>query len=287
MGVEGHLVEVEADLAAGLPGMSIVGLADTAVGEARDRARAAVHNSGLDWPARRITVGLSPAWLHKRGSMFDLAIAIAVLTADERLPAAAVAGLVVVGELGLDGGIRPVRGVLVAAMAARDAGAGRMVVPAANAAEAVLVPGLEVIPARSLRELVARLRGEADHDAAVLDADRDADWTPIWTPTATPTATRRPVTPAPRPPGAAACRRRPDRPIPDRIWPTSGVIRWPGRRWRSPRRAGTTWPSWARPASARRCSPGAFRGCCRTCPATRRWRSRRSTRWPAGSPPEG
>jgi magnesium chelatase family protein len=159
VGVQGRLVEVEVDITAGLPGMSIVGLPDTAVGEARDRTRAAVGNSGLPWPRTRITVGLSPAALPKRGASLDLAIATGVLAAQGEVPSDAVRGLLVVGELGLDGRVRPVPGVLVAALEAARLGLDRVAVPAANAQEAALVPGLAVLPVRRLRDLVAFLRG--------------------------------------------------------------------------------------------------------------------------------
>ncbi|MEZ5116267.1 MAG: YifB family Mg chelatase-like AAA ATPase [Candidatus Nanopelagicales bacterium] len=161
LGVEGHLVEIEAHVGQGLPGMTIVGLPDTAVGEARDRARTAVLSSGAEWPGTRITVGLSPAALHKRGSGLDLGIAVAVLAATGQVPAAAAERCVMVGELGLDGRVRPVRGAVVAAVAAHRAGRDRLVVPAGNLAEAGLVPGVEVVGVRTLRHLCAVLRGEA------------------------------------------------------------------------------------------------------------------------------
>ena len=123
VGVAGHLVEVEADLSQGVPGLSLIGLPDTALSEARDRVRAAVVNSAARWPNRRMTINLSPASLPKRGSGFDLALALCVLAADDQLDPAAVAELVVLGELGLDGRVRGVRGVLPAVLAAVDAGA--------------------------------------------------------------------------------------------------------------------------------------------------------------------
>jgi len=110
VGVVGHLVEVEADLALGLPGLVIVGLPDTALSEARDRVRAAVVNSGQAWPSRRITLGLSPATLPKQGSGFDLAIAVTILAAAGVVPAAALDERAFVGELGLDGRVRPCAG---------------------------------------------------------------------------------------------------------------------------------------------------------------------------------
>src|SRR5246127_5383113 len=114
VGVEGHPVEIEADIQNGLPGLLLVGLPDTALREARDRIRAAIVNSHEQWPQRRITVGLSPASLPKRGSGFDLGIAVAILSAAGVGPAAPVEGVAFLGELGLDGQIRPVRGVLPA-----------------------------------------------------------------------------------------------------------------------------------------------------------------------------
>jgi magnesium chelatase family protein len=159
VGLSGAVVEVEVDLAQGLPGLTMVGLPDTSVAEARDRVRAAVVNSGLPWPARRITVGLSPASLPKRGSAFDLAIAAAVLAADAAVPPASLSGTALLGELGLDGTVRPVSGVLPAVLAARDAGLERVVVPAVELAEAALVDGVRAHGVRRLADLVALLRG--------------------------------------------------------------------------------------------------------------------------------
>src|SRR5712671_5177705 len=159
VGVHGHLVEVEADIANGLVGMILVGLPDTALREARDRIRAAIANSGEQWPQRKITVGLSPASMPKRGSWFDLAIAVGVLTAAGKVPRVAVDGVMFFGELGLDGGLRPVRGVLPAVAAAADEGFGKVMVAAQNAAEAALVPGVHVIAATSLTAAADWLRG--------------------------------------------------------------------------------------------------------------------------------
>ena len=117
VGVSGQLVEVEADLSAGLPGLTFTGLADASVLESRERIRTAVLNSGFAWPNRRITVALLPADLRKHGSMFDLALAVAVLSAAGEVPALALADTVWLGELGLDGRLRSVRGVLPAVLA--------------------------------------------------------------------------------------------------------------------------------------------------------------------------
>jgi magnesium chelatase family protein len=162
VGLDGHVVEIEADLALGVPGLTMVGLPDAALAEARDRVRAAVVNSGQAWPtSKRITLGLSPASLPKRGSGFDLALAAAVLAADGVVPAAALLGRVLLGELGLDGAVRPVRGVLPAVVTASHAGFEQVVVPADNLAEARLLPGVQAHGVRSLRDLLALLTGES------------------------------------------------------------------------------------------------------------------------------
>src|SRR5258708_23187468 len=124
----------------------LVGLPDTALREARDRIRSAIVNSGESWPTRRITVGLSPASLPKRGSGFDLGIAMAILAAAGAVPAAALRGLVLIGELGLDGRVRPVPGVLPAAAAAAAARFDALPVPTANPPQAPLAPELQLIP---------------------------------------------------------------------------------------------------------------------------------------------
>ena len=159
VGVTGQVVEVEVDIANGLVGMILVGLPDAALREARDRIRAAIVNSGEQWPQRKITVGLSPASLPKRGSWFDLAIAVGVLTAAGTVPRSASDGMMFFGELGLDGRLRPVRGVLPAVAAAAERGFGTVMVAAQNAPEAALVPGVRVIAASSLSVAVDWLRG--------------------------------------------------------------------------------------------------------------------------------
>jgi magnesium chelatase family protein len=159
-GVQGHVVEIEADIENGLVTLLLVGLPDTALREARDRIRSAIVNSRQSWPQRRVTVGLSPASLPKRGSGFDLGIACAILAADGALPKNRLSGTVFVGELGLDGRLRPVPGVLPAVAGAAAAGFDRVVVPPENAAEAMLVPAMQVISAPSLSALIDWLRGE-------------------------------------------------------------------------------------------------------------------------------
>jgi magnesium chelatase family protein len=159
VGVTGHLVEVEADLAPGLPSVVLTGLPDAALHEARDRVRAAVVNSGQAWPSRRITVNLLPATLPKHGSGFDLAIACALLAGAGELPLAPMEGVVVLGELGLDGAVRPIRGVLPMVAAAARAGMSRVIVPLANAREATVVPGVSVRAVDTLSRLVTFVRG--------------------------------------------------------------------------------------------------------------------------------
>ncbi|GAA0801013.1 YifB family Mg chelatase-like AAA ATPase [Spirilliplanes yamanashiensis] len=157
-GVTGHVVAVEADLALGLPAMTLTGLPDTALNEARDRVRAAIVNSGRTWPNRRITVNLLPATLPKHGSGFDLPVAVAVLASAGELPPAPLDGVALIGELGLDGTVRPVRGVLPMAVAAARAGLTHLIVPAANAREASAVPGLTVRAVDTLHRLLAYVR---------------------------------------------------------------------------------------------------------------------------------
>jgi magnesium chelatase family protein len=160
VGVDGFVIDVEAALTSGVPGLHLVGLPDAALSEARDRVRAAILNSGENWPQRHLTVSLCPASLPKRGSSFDLAIAASVLGAAEAVSPSVCAGLVMLGELGLDGRVRPVPGVLPAILGAADVGFTKVVVPKANAAEAALVPGVEVVPVGTLRALLAYLRDQ-------------------------------------------------------------------------------------------------------------------------------
>lgn len=171
VGVTGHLIEVEADITQGLPVTIVVGLPDTALREARDRIRAAIVNSGAKWPQSKITVGLSPASLPKRGSGFDLAIAVGILLADGSLPLSSSAGIMFLAELGLDGSLRPVPGVLPAVVAAAAGGMDTVVVAAQNAAEAGLVPGARVVAAGCLAEVAMWLRGGPAPTPALPSAD--------------------------------------------------------------------------------------------------------------------
>lgn len=154
MGVEGHLVDVEAHVADGLPRFALVGLPDASLNEAPDRVRAACSSQGVPLPYTRITVNLSPASLPKTGSGFDLAIAMATLAATGTVDEESVAEAVHLGELGLDGRLRPIRGILPAVRTAVDDGARRVVVPWADRDEAMLVPGADVVPAVNLADVV-------------------------------------------------------------------------------------------------------------------------------------
>jgi magnesium chelatase family protein len=160
-GVHGAMVEVEVDMAAGVPQVVLVGLPDAVVRQSVDRVRAAVANAGAKFPQRRITIGLSPAAMPKQGSGFDLALAAAVLAASGAVPSRSVDRLVLLGELGLDGTVRAIRGVLPAVLAAARAGHPQVVVPAANADEAALVDSIEVLAATTLAEVLAHLAGRA------------------------------------------------------------------------------------------------------------------------------
>lgn len=160
VGVEGVLVEVQADLEPGVSAFTLVGLPDKSLTESRDRVRAAVVNAGGEWPQKKLTVGLSPASVPKGGSGFDLAVACAVLGAAERIDPRTISGLMMIGELGLDGRVRPVRGVLPAVLAAADAGYRQVVVPEQTVPEASLVPDVSVVGVRSLRQLIAILGDE-------------------------------------------------------------------------------------------------------------------------------
>jgi magnesium chelatase family protein len=160
VGVEGVVVEVQADLEPGVAAFTLVGLPDKSLTESRDRVRAAIVNSGETWPQKKLTVGLSPASVPKGGSGFDLAVACAVLAANDRIAPSSIDDLMMIGELGLDGRVRPVRGVLPAVLAAADAGYRHVVVPERTTAEASLVPGVSVLGVRSLRQLIAVLNDE-------------------------------------------------------------------------------------------------------------------------------
>ncbi|MFM8304183.1 MAG: YifB family Mg chelatase-like AAA ATPase [Actinomycetota bacterium] len=161
LGVEGHLVTVEVHVSPGLPSYTVVGLPDAAVRESRERVRAAVLSSGLGWPSHRITVNLAPGSMRKHGAGLDLAVALGILVATDTLPADAVDGTAVLGELGLDGTVRSVPGMLALVDSLARRGVGRVIVPAADAAEAALVHGIDVCAAAHLGALRDCCKGEA------------------------------------------------------------------------------------------------------------------------------
>ena len=171
LGVQAYPVLVEVDLAAGLPAFATVGLPNEAVRESKERVRAALANSGYALPVSRITVNLAPADVRKEGAGFDLPIALGILAAAGSFAPQALEGLAVVGELALDGTVRPVRGVLPMAVAAAREGLKDLIVPADNAAEAAVVEGLRVLAADSLARVVAHLQGREPLPA--VEADRE------------------------------------------------------------------------------------------------------------------
>lgn len=169
-GLDGITVEIEADITSGLPGVHLVGLPDTALQESRDRVRAAITNCGNNWPQARLTLALSPATLPKVGSMYDLALASAVLSAHLKKPWARLEKTVLLGELALDGRVRPVNGVLPAVLAAKRDGWQSVVVPVDNLAEASLVDGIDVWGVQSLRQLQRWFAGKAQLAGRIADA---------------------------------------------------------------------------------------------------------------------
>src|SRR5579863_10432032 len=159
LGIEGYVVRVEADSAPGTPGFAIIGLPDRALGEARERVRAAIVNSGFAYPPGRLLVNLSPADVRKAGPAFDVAIALALMGIDEQLDRAAMREFIALGELALDGKLQPVSGILPMVLGARNAGFTRLIVPACNAEEAALVGGVELYAIDSLQSAVAVVAG--------------------------------------------------------------------------------------------------------------------------------
>ena len=170
VGLEGAIVEVEVDISAGLPAFTIVGLPDAAVQEARERVRAAIRNSGLTFPMKRITVNLAPADLRKEGPAYDLPIAVGILLSSEQL-SADMSETLFLGELSLDGGLRHTHGILPMVALAQEKGLATVFVPTPDAREASLVQGVRVTPVNSLAELAAHLRGEA----TITDYHPDGD----------------------------------------------------------------------------------------------------------------
>ena len=160
VGIDAILVDVEVDIAQGLPQFATVGLPDGAVKESKDRVKAALKNSGYEFPPRRITANLAPADIKKEGASFDLPISIGILAATSVIPGDKLQDYALLGELSLDGSLKPVRGALPVATMARSAGLKGLILPPQNAAEAAVVSGIDVIPASTLGDVVQFLRGE-------------------------------------------------------------------------------------------------------------------------------
>ena len=187
LGVDAYLVDVEVDIALGLPTFNTVGLPDVAVKESRDRVKAAIKNSGFEFPAKRITVNLAPADIKKEGVAFDLPTAVGILAALELVRPDRLARLAILGELSLDGAVRPIRGALSMAVTAKDAKLEGVIVPLENAPEAAVVEGLAVYGVESLLQTVAILNGElqplptrVDLDAAFAEsAEYPVDFTDV------------------------------------------------------------------------------------------------------------
>lgn len=160
LGFDSHLIEIECDSSNSLPSLQIVGLGNKAIDEAKERVRSAIKNSQLDFPKKRLTINLAPADLPKDGTQFDLAIALAILMSGGQLLEVELKDTLFVGELGLDGSLRPVRGVIHAAETAKKAGFKQIVIPVKNFSQATLVTGIEIIPVSSLKQLFLHLKKE-------------------------------------------------------------------------------------------------------------------------------
>jgi magnesium chelatase family protein len=171
LGVDAYLVAVEVDIALGLPTFNTVGLPDLAVKESRDRVKAAIKNSGFEFPAKRITVNLAPADIKKEGAAFDLPAAVGILAAQDLARHDKLPRLVILGELSLDGGIRPIRGALSMAVAAKEAALEGILVPIENAPEAAVVEGIAVYGAESLQQVVGFLNDEISLAPTAVDLD--------------------------------------------------------------------------------------------------------------------
>jgi len=159
LGIDGYVVRVEADSSPGSPTLAIIGLPDRALNEARDRVRSAIVNSGFLYPAGRLLINLSPADIRKEGPAFDLSIALALLAMDEQVDRLAVQNFVALGELALDGSLRPVNGILPMVLGARNAGFTKLIVPRSNAEEAALVEGIELFAVDSLLQAFSAIAG--------------------------------------------------------------------------------------------------------------------------------
>ena len=171
LGVDGQLVTVEVHISSGLPSYQVVGLLDAAVRESRERVRAALLSSELSWPRNRVTINLAPGGVRKTGAGLDLAVAVGIQIASEEIPAEALDKTAVLGELGLDGTVRHVPGLLALVHAVAQAGCTRVIVPPSDATEAALIPDMEVLIAHNLGQLHRALKGETAWPDAPAPSD--------------------------------------------------------------------------------------------------------------------
>lgn len=171
VGIDGYVVEVETDISNGIPGFEIVGLGDAAVKESKERVRAAIKNSGQEFPVRKITINLAPANIRKEGSAFDLGIALGILAATEQIDGRSLSKYMFIGELSLDGVIKPVNGVLPMAICALQEGVENLVLPLENAEEAAVVKGVNVLPAQNISQVVSHLNGENKLQKHIVDIE--------------------------------------------------------------------------------------------------------------------
>ncbi len=168
-GIDAYVVEVEVDIAQGLPAFATVGLPEGAVKESKDRVKAAVKNCGYEFPSRRITVNLAPADIKKEGAAFDLPMAIGILAATEIIQKEKLGDYFILGELSLDGQVKPVKGSLPIAVAARDAKIKGILLPRGNSKEAAVVSGIDVLPLDTLSDCVEFLNGSVSIDPVTVD----------------------------------------------------------------------------------------------------------------------
>jgi len=170
LGIEAYPIEVEIDVSRGLPAITLVGLADTSIRESKERVKSAIKNSGFNWPAERITISLAPSDIKKEGSCFDLAIALGILAATQQINSSSFGDYFVLGELSLDGSLRPVRGILPISIAAAKSQIKNIILPSLNAKEAGIVPDISVWPLKTLRETVEFLNNPSLIKPFRLDA---------------------------------------------------------------------------------------------------------------------
>jgi magnesium chelatase family protein len=172
LGIDAYLVEVEVDISLGLPVFSTVGLPDGAVKESKDRVKSAIKNTGYDFPSQKITVNLAPADIKKEGAAFDLPIALGILAASDIIPDSRIKDYLIVGELSLDGRIKPIHGGLSLAVASRDLKLKGIIVPKDNAQEAAVVKGIDVLAVEHLSQVVDFLNGSHEINPTKIDLDR-------------------------------------------------------------------------------------------------------------------